>query len=333
MGAGPHISVVVPTRNRAHLLPRLVAAVAAQEDVERWEVVIVDDASTDDTTAVLAELAAKNPNLVRVLATAAPRGAAAARNLGWQRATAPIVAFTDDDCVPERSWLARVLDAFTPADVGVVQGVTAFDASEAAGRGPFSQVVSVTAWTGQFETSNVAYRRALLASLGGFDERFTGDSFGEDVDLGWRAIEAGARHAFVPDAVVVHDVKRGPALGELLASLRAGVRWRHIGKVLRDHPGYRPHRLHRGPFLAATHPPTLLALGGLLLLAIGPRRGAVRVLAVAAIGPWVRHRIVVEPRPGRWRQLPLVLPAALAVDVVETATVVASGIRYRTLVL
>jgi glycosyltransferase involved in cell wall biosynthesis len=333
VGAEPQISVVVPSRNRAHLLPRLVTAIAAQQGVDRIELIVVDDGSTDDTAAVLADLRLPGPSRLRVVRASGPHGAAAARNVGWRAATAPIIAFTDDDCRPEPDWLAGLLAGFDRADV--VQGVTAFDAAEARGRGPFSQVVSVSAWTGQFETSNVAYRRSLLDDLGGFDERFRGASFGEDVDLGWRAVELGARTAFIASAVVVHDVKRGPALDELGASLRAGLRWRHIGKVLRDHPGYRPHRLHRGPFLAATHPPTLVALAGLVVLAVAPsrRRGAARLLALAAVVPWVRHRIVVEPRPGRWRTLPVVLPAAFAVDVVETATVTASGIRYRTLVL
>jgi hypothetical protein len=103
--------------------------------------------------------------------------------------------------------------------------------------------------------------------------------------------------------------------------------------VLRDHPGYRPHRLHRGPFLAATHPPTLVALAGIAAVALAPRRGAVRALALVAFLPWLRHRIVREPRPGRRRDLPLVLPAAFVVDAVETLTVAASGVRYKTFVL
>jgi GT2 family glycosyltransferase len=308
-----------------------VTAVAAQQGVERWELVVVDDGSTDDTPSVLQRLCAEAPQLVRSIRTANARGAAAARNEGWRAATAPVIAFTDDDCCPDPRWLAGLLAAFERADV--VQGATDFDAAEAAGRGPFSQVVSVDRWTGQFETSNVAYRRALLEQLDGFDERFEGDSFGEDVDLGWRAVEHGASSAFAPEAIVVHDVKRGPALDELRASLRAGWRWRHIGKVLRDHPGYRPHRLHRGPFLAATHPPTLLALLGLVLLALGPRRPGPRALAVAAFVPWLRHRTVLEPRPGSRTHLPVVLPAAFVVDAVETLSVTASGLRYRTLVL
>jgi glycosyltransferase involved in cell wall biosynthesis len=330
VGAEPQISVVVPTRNRAHLLPRLLAALEGQHAVERWEVIVVDDGSTDDTAAVLDRAGAAAPQLVRIV-HGERRGAAAARNAGWRVASAPIVAFTDDDCRPDPRWLANLLDGFDGADV--VQGATTFDPAEAAGRGPFSQVVHVEHWTGQFETSNVAYRRELLDRLGGFDERFEGDSFGEDVDLGWRAVEAGATTAFRPEAIVVHDVKRGRALDELLASVRAGWRWRHIGKVLRDHPGYRPHRLHRGPFLAATHPPTLVALAGVAALVMGPRRGVVRALALAAFVPWLRHRVVLEPRPGRRRELPLVLPAAFVVDAVETMTVVASGVRYKTLVL
>ena len=331
MGPGPQISVVVPTRNRSHLLPRLVAALEVQQVVERWELVVVDDGSTDDTPAVLQRLCAEAPELVRSLRNAHARGAAAARNKGWRAATAPVIAFTDDDCRPDPRWLANLLDGAAGADV--VQGVTTFDPTEAAGRGPFSQVVNVERWTGQFETSNVAYSRSLLEQLDGFDERFEGDSFGEDVDLGWRARELGAATAFTPAAIVVHDVKRGPVLDELRASLRAGWRWRHIGKVLRDHPGYRPHRLHRGPFLAATHPPTLLALVGIAAFAVAPRRRIVRVAALLALVPWLRHRIVLEPRPGRPRDLPLVLPVAFVVDAVEALTVTASGVRYRTLVL
>ena len=331
MGPGPQISVVVPTRNRSHLLPRLVAAVAAQQDVDRWEVVVVDDGSTDDTPSVLQRLCAATPELVRSIRTTHAHGAAAARNEGWRMAAAPVIAFTDDDCRPDPRWLANLLAGSEHADI--VQGATTFDASEAAGRGPFSQVVNVERWTGQFETSNVAYRRALLERLDGFDERFEGDSFGEDVDLGWRAVELGAATAFTPEAIVVHDVKRGPALDELLWSIRDGWRWRHIGKVLRDHPGYRLRRLHRGPFLAATHPPTLVALLGIAGLALAPRSRAARALALLAVVPWLRHRIVLEPRPGRTRDLPLVLPVAFVVDAVETLTVTASGVRYRTLVL
>ena len=331
MTAQPQISVVVPSRNRSHLLTRLLRCLADQRGVNAFEVIVVDDCSDDDTAHVLAQLADQSPFPLTAASTKRPAGAAAARNVGWRLATAPLVAFTDDDCRPEPLWLASLVSGF--ADAGVVQGATSYSASEAAGRGPFSQVVSVEQWSGQFETSNVAYRRDVLERLDGFDERFEGDSYGEDVDLGWRALEGGARSTFADDAIVVHDVKRGTALEEVAAAVRQARRWRHIGRVLHEHPGYRPYRLYRGPFLFATHPPTLLALAGLGVLAAGPRNRATRTLAICCVLPWLRHRTLVEPRGGRRRHWPAVLPAAFVVDAVETLTVVYSGARYRTLVL
>jgi cellulose synthase/poly-beta-1,6-N-acetylglucosamine synthase-like glycosyltransferase len=268
---------------------------------------------------------------MRVASTPRPSGAAAARNVGWRLAGAPVVAFTDDDCRPAQGWLAALARAMTDADV--VQGVTTFDPAEAAGRGAFSQVVKVPAWSGQFETSNVAYRAELLARLGGFDEHFGGDSFGEDVDLGWRALDGGARTAFADDAVVVHDVKRGPWLAEARQCVRGARRWRHLGRLLRDHPGYREVRLEPAPFLNAAHPPTWVAIAGLGLLAVRPRRRWARRLAALSLLPWVRHRAVVEPRPGNPRHLPATLPVALLVDVTRVLTVAGSAVRYRTLVL
>jgi glycosyltransferase involved in cell wall biosynthesis len=255
-----------------------------------------------------------------------------ARNAGWSAATRPLIAFTDDDCRPADDWLANLLAPFDGADV--VQGATTFDPTEAEGRGPFSQVISVRAWSGQFETSNIAYRRELLDALGGFDEQFEGDSYGEDVDLGWRAIERGARGTFAADAIVVHDTKRASALDEVRACVRRSRRWRHIGRVLRDHPGYRAQRLSNDPFLMPTHPPTWLAIGGLLVVAAAPRRRAAWLVGAGAFLPWLRYRTAVEPRPGaRRRHWPIVLPAAFVVDAVRVVTVAASGVRYRTLVL
>ena len=325
------VSVVVPTRDRGRLLPRLVRCLEQQVDAPAFELIVVDDGSTDDTRAVLERLAASAAIRLRVASMPRPSGAAAARNVGWRLAEAPLVAFTDDDCRPEPAWLAAITRAAATADI--VQGVTTFDPEEAAGRGAFSQVVHVPAWSGQFETSNVAYATDVLHSLGGFDEHFGGDSFGEDVDLGWRALERGVRTAFAADAVVVHDVKRGPWLAEARQCVRGARRWRHLGRLLRDHPGYRQVRLDPAPFLNAAHPPTWMAIAGLALVAARPGRRRNWWIAGASLLPWVRHRSAVEPRPGDRRHLPVTLPVALIVDVTRVLTVAGSALRYRTLVL
>src|SRR3954452_3482097 len=103
----PRVTVVAATHNRARRLEALLASLAEQTiGTEAFEVVIVDDASQDDTPAVL-ERALAGPLDLRVLRQAEGGGQAAARNAGWRAATAPVVAFTDDDCVCARDWLER----------------------------------------------------------------------------------------------------------------------------------------------------------------------------------------------------------------------------------
>src|SRR4051812_19853042 len=107
----PAASVVVATHNRAELLARLTDALRAQSDVDAFEVIVVDDGSADATPDVLRRIERSWPAL-RTIRLDENRGPATARNAGWRAATAPIVAFTDDDCVPQAGWLAGLVDGF-----------------------------------------------------------------------------------------------------------------------------------------------------------------------------------------------------------------------------
>src|SRR5690242_8633278 len=100
------LAVVVATQNRADLCTRLLKTLAEQSlDHSRFEVVVVDDCSDDDTPEALASLARQLPYRLRTLRTEVSRGAGPARNLGWQSCTAEFIAFTDDDCLPQPTWL------------------------------------------------------------------------------------------------------------------------------------------------------------------------------------------------------------------------------------
>src|SRR4051812_244886 len=90
-------SVVVATRNRAALLPRLVAALEAQAGAPAFEVVLVDDASHDHTPTTLEQLTESASVPVRHLRLDENRGPATARNAGWRAARGELIAFTDDD--------------------------------------------------------------------------------------------------------------------------------------------------------------------------------------------------------------------------------------------
>ena len=319
--AVPTASVVIPTLNRADLLGPLVDALAAQEGVGAYEVIVVDDGSTDATPAVLEELAASSTAPIRVLRTAmGRRGKSAARNVGWRAARAPIVAFTDDDCAPQRDWLAGLLEACRAADV--VQGLTDIDPRDSPRVRPYARFIVLTEFSWKFETCNMAYRRELLERLGGFDESLL---WGEDVDLGWRATELGARAGWAPDAVVYHAIHRTDSrITDWANWLRYVRRCQGAALVLKRNPGWRAHLFGR-VFYKSYHAYTL---GALAALALG-RRPAAGALAA----PWLYYRLIVDPRPARLRWMWAALAMSLIADGAEVAATIQGAARHRTILL
>lgn len=195
-GDAARVSVVVPTRNRAGLLPRLLAALDALEppDSAGYEVIVVDDGSADATPGILAEWSGAGRRSIRLDVAG---GSYAARNAGWRAAQGGIIAFTDDDCLPEHGWLAGLVGALREPDFVAVQGIILTDR---AGITPFTHQIEQTKPGPPFRTANMAYRREVLEELGGFDDRFR---WYADNVLGLRAARYG-RIAFAPDAVVLH---------------------------------------------------------------------------------------------------------------------------------
>ena len=192
--------------------------------------------------------------------------------------------------------------------------------------GPFSRTLEITAASGFYQTCNMGYRRELLERLGGFDESFP-DPAGEDTDLAWRALGAGARASFEPDAVVLHDVRP--------SSFRAHVgdlrRWRSVVLATKKHPGLRAY-YHRRLVWRASHEPTLVGLCGLLLCAFPPTRWP-RPVWLTLLLPYVWFRLRVQPLPGRRGQRLLAVPAAFVSDTIELGVLVRASVRHRTLLL
>lgn len=312
---GPAVAVCVSTCDRADRLARLVAALEAQSlDPAAFEVVVTDDGSRDDTAETLAKLAATSPLALRVLTHPTRRGPAAGRNRAWRASRAPVVAFTDDDCVPQPGWLEAGLAAMAGRRA-VVAGRTAPPPDQLArAAGPYARVMEV-AEARFFETCNVFYRRRDLAAVGGFDESFRRPS-GEDTHLALAVLELGVEPVYAADAVVHHDVRPG----SLAANAKEAWRWADLPLVVRRHPSRRGELCHRRVFWKPTHPPAIAAGVGLLAAWRWPP-------ALVLVAPWLVHRARRGPHPLRaW-------PGLLAVDLVEVAAMVRGSLRHRTVLL
>lgn len=311
----PAIAVVIPTHGRESRLAFALESLAGQLDADSFEVIVVRD---DDARPPLAE---PPPGLaVRFLTRPGVAGPTAKRNLGWRETSAPVVAFTDDDCRASPGWIAALLDA--GADGAFVQGRTEPDPDELHLLHPLARTVTVTEPSGWYETCNIAYPRELLERLGGFDEAF--GFGGEDTDLAWRAIEAGAEPRFAHAALVWHAViSRSPA-----AALADATRWNDLPAVIRRHPQLHDS-LYLRHFWSDEHFGIALAAVGWGLF--GRRAPA---LAAAATVPYLGSRLNWRrPHPRRLARGLATLPLLAAVDAVEVVARVPAAVRNRVAVL
>jgi glycosyltransferase involved in cell wall biosynthesis len=312
--SAPVVSVVTATHNRAERLAALFGGLRAQTlPSEAFEVVIVDDASSDGTPDVLEREHRRAGLRLRTLRNDESLGPATARNRGWRLAGAPLIAFTDDDCIPTESWLESLVAASRDGDNVIVTGRTLPNPSEAHLLGPYAKTVRISGPSPHYETCNVAYPRELLEHLNGFDERYPSPA-GEDSDLGWRATAAGGRRVFAPEALVHHGVfPRAP-----MAALRDALVATEDVQSYKRNPGLRkclPGRF----FYGRPHPLLLAAAVGIW----AARRN--RVAALLAL-PYVRN---VRNRCVATGATPLQAPFFVAFDIVQMAAATRGAMRYR----
>lgn len=309
MSGAYEIAVVVSTFERAEMLAELLTSLAAQRlPRSAFEVVVVDDSSQDGTGEVLARELARDRLDLRTLCQPRRGFQAAARNRGWRTTQAPLIAFTDDDCVADPGWLTAMIDAARDHPGAFIQGRTAPRPDQVGLLGPFARCQDIPGPNDSFQTCNILYPREMLERLDGFDEASFAKWGGEDTDLAWRALEGGAQSRFTGEALIYHAVRYiGPR-----GALRLAAGWGLAVRAVARHPGLRdrfPHRI----FWNMNHRRLAIACAGLLL----PRRlGALRLvpalptlhetatradrlfdvglLRSAAFGPWYLLSDIVE---------------------------------------
>ncbi|MCI4065193.1 glycosyltransferase [Micromonospora sp. R77] len=244
------ISVVVPTLGRPSLTALLDVLAGQLDELPEVELLLVDDRRDDndgrhDGTGELAVPGALAA-YTKVL-TGRGAGPAAARNLGWRAARGSWVVFLDDDVRPAPDWCRRLRDDLAAADaVGGVQGWV--EVPLPADRHPTDwERVTAGLADGNWITADMAYRRAALAAVGGFDERFP-RAYREDAELahrvrraGWRLVRGERRvtHPVRPESRWVRlRTQRGNADDALLRRRTA-----RPGADLPTTPGRRPRHV------------------------------------------------------------------------------------------
>jgi glycosyltransferase involved in cell wall biosynthesis len=197
------ISVVTPTRDRAPVLARYLGAVTRQSlDPARYEVVVVDDGSTDDTATVV-EAAQRSARCeIRMFRLPQRFGIPAARNLGVQEARGELVVFVDSDEFAPPTFLATHLECHMREGQNIIcRGPVIVTHSL---ERPFDTRYGILDLsTAYFDTDNSSVRREHLLRVGLFDETFSPYGW-EGLDLGFRLRDLGLRRVFRRDAPVYH---------------------------------------------------------------------------------------------------------------------------------
>lgn len=225
----PAVSVVIPACNAAATLPACLGALRNQVgSLPDYEVIVVDDGSTDDTAAIAEAAGARVERM-------AHGGAASARNRGVAVARGSLLLFTDADCEPMPDWMARLVAPFADASVAGARGVYRTRQRSLVARfvqleyedkyrllKPLQDIDFV-------DTYSAAYRREAFVQGGGFDPSVR---FLEDQDLSFRLANRGYRLVFVPDAIVYH--RHADSLrAYVLKKFRIGF-WK--ARIVRTHP-------------------------------------------------------------------------------------------------
>ena len=304
MSRPSRVSVAILSWNGRQHLETCLAALDAQHDPGvPWEVLVLDNGSTDGTAAWMESEFARHPR-VRLVASPVNLGFCAGNNRLAAEARGDAVALLNNDTRPQPGWLAALVDALAgaPEDVAAVsgkivdwsgerldfgRGVMTFDghAFQLDFRRPLAQARVPAAGEELLFAcgGNMLVRRASFLAAGGFDEDYF--AYLEDVDLGWRLWSGGERVTFAPEAVVHH---RSSATSDLLGSYNRGFLFER-NAFLTAFKNYEPglwERVMPGLML------TLVSRTQTMLVENNPGTGTLRVDPYAG---WIANTAALPP--------------------------------------
>jgi glycosyltransferase involved in cell wall biosynthesis len=201
------ISIVIPTYRRPELLVKCVDALLNQEDFSPldYEIIIVSDGPDEFTKGAIKSVVTSEDPRIRFLNLPEKKGPAGARNLGWLNASGCLVAFTDDDCVPDKNWLSVIWQSYDGSEEVAFSGKVIVPLST----NPTDfELNTAHLETAEFITANCICTKKALIKTGGFDERFA-LAWREDSDLHFKLL-LNKIPIHKINAIVVHPVRQAP---------------------------------------------------------------------------------------------------------------------------
>lgn len=322
----PFVSVVVPILNRRKWVQEALESLESQTyPRDRFEVIVVDNGSTDGTWEWVQEKVKSAPLQMRCYRNDAPEKVpAASRNFGIHKAQGEIVAFTDSDCRATPEWLREGVKAFAEG-VGIVEGKTVPVPTDAAPA--LCRVKIIDGSRSYFDTANIMYRKHVLEEVGGFAKDFYLNGYprfyGEDLDLGYRVKSKGYRVCFAENAIVLHH-NHPQTFWQWLREPRLVFICPYIA---RKHPNTRSELLFAKYFLSrSTAAFDLGLLASVLALAIHP-------FFLVGWVPFLLVKMREQGSGGNWLERFLRLGGGLVRSFITLGVLVAGSFRYRSLIL
>ncbi|MFH1751947.1 MAG: glycosyltransferase [archaeon] len=200
------ISIIIPAFNAEKIIGKTIKSLLNQKTRKSFEIVVIDDGSTDGTLNALQKF--KSNKKIRVFSQQ-NSGPAIARNNGVKKASGEIIVFIDSDCVAESNWLEEMVKPFENEKVAGVQG--AYKTNQRSLTARFIQVEILDRYKRMQKSINLdwigsysaAYRKKPFLLVGGFDPSFKVAS-GEDPELSFKLNKFGWKLKFNPKAIVYH---------------------------------------------------------------------------------------------------------------------------------
>jgi glycosyltransferase involved in cell wall biosynthesis len=169
-----------------------------------YEIIVVSDGPDPETAGLVKNISRHRVISIRCLALSQKKGPAAARNYGWLNARGNVIAFTDDDCLPDENWLLEIYHNINPGSFEAIRGRVIVPRSK---RPTDYEQNTADLEAAEFITANCACTKQALIKTGGFDEQFS-MAWREDSDLEFKLIQEHIPIRHINSAIVTHPVRQ-----------------------------------------------------------------------------------------------------------------------------